>query len=147
MRKKRKKMSNEQIKLTPENFCYLSKCKFFLSNIESTGCKIDYMRDNQKKHMEGLCPLVMERSIKSDDLNWKLCNQRVVQKLRDLTDSFQESKRILDKMGSDAYMEALKRCSKLAQRAYDAKIEYEKLQYELQETKDMCFGEFEREKK
>lgn len=140
-------MKDEQVELTPENFCYLANCPFFMSDIESTGCRIDYMKDGQKQEMEGLCPLVMERQIRADDPNWKLCNQRVVQKLRDLTDSFQEGQEMINEMGSEAYMEALHRCAGLAQKAYDAKIEYERLQYKLQETRDMCFGDFEREKK
>ena len=42
-------MSEDRIDLTPENFCYLSKCRFFISNIESTGCRIDYMHDKKRK--------------------------------------------------------------------------------------------------
>lgn len=136
-------MSEDHIDLTPDNFCYLSNCKFFLSDIQSTGCKLDYLKDDT----DAMCPLAMERSFKSDDPNWSPSRQLVVEKLRDLTKSFKKNKEIMDKMGEESYKEALKRCANLSQKVYDAKIKYEKLQYELQEIECMCFGQFQKEKR
>jgi len=133
----------DHIDLTPDNFCYLSNCKFFLSDIRSTGCKLDY----SSKDDNDICPLAMERSLRSNDQNWNPARQKVAQKLRDLTESFKKDKEIMDKMGAEAYREALMRCAELNQNVYDAKIQYEKLQFELQEIKDMCFGQFEKEKR
>jgi len=140
-------MTEDRVELTPDNFCYLSNCQFFIPDIQSTGCKIDYMCEKKKKDVENLCPLAMERAIRSDDSNWELDNQKMMQKLRDLTMSLVRNKKIIDQMGSEAYGDAVMRCNELSQKAYDAKIEYERLQYQLQETKNQYFGEFEKEKK
>jgi len=140
-------MTKDRVELTPDNFCYLSNCQFFISDIQSTGCKIDYMRDKKKKDTENLCPLDMERAVRSGDSDWELDNNKVIKKLRDINDLFKKDSELIKKMGRDSYIESLNRCSELAQKAYKAKIEYEKLQYKLQEMKERCFGNYEKEKR
>jgi hypothetical protein len=137
-------IDKDRIDLTPDNFCYLSKCPFFISNIESTGCKIDYMRDGQRQEVDGLCPLAMERSFRADDPDWQPNEKKMLQKLREVADEFEEDKEMIDRMGKEAYADALDKCSDMAQKVYDAKIKYERLQYALQEMKASCFGQQEK---
>lgn len=134
----------EQIELTPENFCYLSNCQFFRSDINSTGCLMDYMHDEE---LDGLCPLDMERSVREDDPKWQPCKKAIVEKLREITDDFARDRELMEKMGRDAFCEALQRCAELEQKVFDARIQYERLLYALQEMKKNCFGEIEKEKK
>ena len=135
-------MEEERIELTPENFCYLSRCQFFIDDIESTGCKLDYMAEKMPSE-ECACPLEFERKMRSDDPNWEPTRKRVIQKLRDLTDSFRHDREMVEEMGAEAYSDAVDKCAKLSQSVYRAKIKHDRLLYELQELRTKLFGQFE----
>lgn len=140
-------MLDEKIKLTPENFCYLSRCEFFNPDINSTGCELDNMIEEEKSELEKKCPLQMERMFRFEDPDWNLSEEDMAQKLRDIDEFIKKDKKIIKEIGPEAYSKAIKDCSELAQKVQNAKIEYEQLQYELQEIQTRCLGNFEKEKK
>jgi hypothetical protein len=117
---------SDDLKITPENFCHLSKCKYFMSEILSSGCQLDYLSEDQAKELGDVpCPLQMERLYRSDDPVWN--SQK--DPFEKITEIYSQIKEEISK-GNTLYNEEE---IELQQELYDAEIQLEKVQLKLQQ--------------
>jgi hypothetical protein len=118
---------DDNLKITPENFCHLSKCKYFMSEILSSGCRLDYLTEEDLQELgEVPCPLQMERSYRSNDPVWN-----------SQEDPFEKIAEAYKKIREEGFTEISTELNEeeinIRQELYDAEIKLEKTQLKLQD--------------
>jgi hypothetical protein len=116
---------DDNLNITPENFCHLSKCKHFMSEILSSGCKLDYLTDSESQELGDVpCPLQMERAYRGSDPAWN-SQEDPFEKIAEAY------KKIREEIAEKEIVEFNEEEIDLRQEVYDAELKLEKTQLKL----------------